>query len=59
MVTEIHELEATVPDRLDANISLFQVLMHAQHEGVFTYGDIRFGATTNRNDDENSNSPDD
>ena len=31
--------------------------MHAQHEGVLTYGDIRFGAITNRSDDENSNSP--
>lgn len=55
---DLLELEAaTVPDRLDANISLLQVLMHAQHEGVLTYGDIRFGAITNRNDDENSNSP--
>ena len=55
---DLLELEAaTVPDRLDANISLLQVLMHAQHEGVLTYGDIRFGAITNRNDDKNSNSP--
>ena len=30
--------------RLDANLSLLQVLMHAQHEGALTYGDIRFGA---------------
>ena len=55
---DLLELEAaTVPDRLDANISLLQVLMHAQHEGVLTYGDIRFGAITNRSDDENSKSP--
>ena len=55
---DLLELEAaTVPARLDANISLLQVLMHAQHEGVLTYGDIRFGAITNRSDDENSKSP--
>ena len=55
---DLLELEAaTVPARLDANISLLQVLMHAQHEGVLTYGDIRFGAITNRSDDQNSNSP--
>ncbi|MCS5534480.1 MAG: ATP-binding protein, partial [Candidatus Poseidoniales archaeon] len=29
--------------RLAANLTLLQVLMHAQHEGVLTYGDIRFG----------------
>ena len=45
---DLLELEsASVPSRLDANISLLQVLMHAQHEGVLTYGDIRFGAITN------------
>tara|TARA_B100000900_G_scaffold212123_1_gene179821 strand:- start:1137 stop:2492 length:1356 start_codon:yes stop_codon:yes gene_type:complete len=55
---DLLELEAaTVPDRLDANISLLQVLMHAQHEGVLTYGDIRFGAITNRSGEDNSNSP--
>ena len=55
---DLLELEAaTVPRRLDANISLLQVLMHAQHEGVLTYGDIRFGAITNRSDEDNSNSP--
>ena len=38
---DLLELEAAiVPTRLDANISLLQVLMHAQHEGVLTYGDI-------------------
>ena len=31
------------PERLEADISLLQVLLHAQHEGVLTYGDIRFG----------------
>ena len=55
---DLLELEAaTVPARLDTNISLLQVLMHAQHEGVLTYGDIRFGAITNRNDSMNYNSP--
>ena len=29
--------------RLDADIGLLRILMHAQHEGVLTYGDIRFG----------------
>ena len=42
---ELLELEASeVSERLDAKISLLQILMHAQHEGVLTYGDIRFGA---------------
>ena len=55
---DLLELEAaTVPDRLDTSISLLQVLMHAQHEGVLTYGDIRFGAITNRSDEENISSP--
>ena len=44
---ELLELAAdSVAERLDAKISLLQVLMHAQHEGVLTYGDIRFGAIT-------------
>ena len=55
---DLLELEAaTVPDRLDTSISLLQILMHAQHEGVLTYGDIRFGAITNRSDEENISSP--
>ena len=32
-----------VSNRLNADLSLLDVLMHAQHEGVLTYGDIRFG----------------
>ena len=28
---------------LQTNLSLLQVLMHAQHEGVLNFGDIRFG----------------
>ena len=40
---ELLEVEASeAPARLSAEISLLQVLMHAQHEGVLTYGDIRF-----------------
>jgi len=55
---DLLELEsASVPSRLDANISLLQVLMHAQHEGVLTYGDIRFGAITNQGDDTQTNPP--
>ena len=30
--------------KLETNLSLLQVLMHAQHEGVLNFGDIRFGA---------------
>ena len=41
---ELLEVEASeAPSRLSADISLLQVLLHAQHEGVLTYGDIRFG----------------
>ena len=55
---DLLELEASdVPLRLDANISLLQVLMHAQHEGVLTYGDIRFGAITRSDDSESSQPP--
>ena len=32
------------PSKLETNLSLLQVLMHAQHEGVLNFGDIRFGA---------------
>ena len=28
---------------LNSELSLLQILLHAQHEGVLTYGDIRFG----------------
>ncbi|MEC8541623.1 MAG: hypothetical protein VXY53_07270, partial [Candidatus Thermoplasmatota archaeon] len=55
---DLLELEASdVPVRLDANISLLQVLMHAQHEGVLTYGDIRFGAITKSDDTESLQPP--
>ena len=38
---ELHASDAAA--RLEADISLLQILLHAQHEGVLTYGDIRFG----------------
>ncbi|MEE2812230.1 MAG: AAA family ATPase [Candidatus Thermoplasmatota archaeon] len=38
-------------NRLAADLSLLQVLMHAQHEGVLTFGDIRFGLIQSRTDD--------
>jgi DNA-binding MarR family transcriptional regulator len=31
-------------DQLQTGLTLLQVLMHAQHEGVLNFGDIRFGA---------------
>ncbi|DAC11410.1 MAG TPA: hypothetical protein D7H86_07575 [Candidatus Poseidoniales archaeon] len=37
-----------VSNRLNADLSLLDVLMHAQHEGVLTYGDIRFGPIKQR-----------
>lgn len=38
------ELEANqAAVRLDADLSMLQILMHAQHEGVLVFGDIRFG----------------
>ena len=33
-----------VSTRLQTGLTLLQVLMHAQHEGVLNFGDIRFGA---------------
>ena len=37
--------------RLKAGLTLLQVLMHAQHEGVLNFGDIRFGAIVRSDDD--------
>ena len=48
---ELLEVEASeAPSRLSADISLLQVLLHAQHEGVLTYGDIRFGVISKNED---------
>ena len=38
------EIESgSAADRLQADMSVLQILLHAQHEGVLTFGDIRFG----------------
>ena len=43
---EIPASEAS--DRLRADLDLLSVLMHAQHEGALSYGDIRFGPIRNK-----------
>ena len=51
---ELLEIESSkAAERLATEISLLQILMHAQHEGVLTYGDIRFGKIkkSNQKDD--------
>ncbi|MEC9200694.1 MAG: AAA family ATPase [Candidatus Thermoplasmatota archaeon] len=45
-VLEIRADEAS--NKLQAGLSLLQILMHAQHEGVLNFGDIRFGALVAR-----------
>ena len=42
---------AQASTRLAAELTLLQVLMHAQHEGVLTFGDIRFGMIQKKEDD--------
>ena len=44
-----------VSTRLQTGLTLLQVLMHAQHEGVLNFGDIRFGAIISS--DEKNNNP--
>ena len=39
---EVKAAEAS--DLLETDLTLLQILLHAQHEGVLTYGDIRFGS---------------
>lgn len=39
-----------VAEKLETSLSLLQVLMHAQHEGVLNFGDIRFGAIVSSRD---------
>jgi hypothetical protein len=42
---ELLEVKAAeVSELLETDLSLLQILLHAQHEGVLTYGDIRFGS---------------
>ncbi len=48
-VLEIRADEAA--NKLHAGLSLLQILMHAQHEGVLNFGDIRFGALVRKNED--------
>jgi hypothetical protein len=43
--------------RLNAELTLLQVLLHAQHEGVLTYGDIRFGLVRKSKHDDKQNPP--
>ena len=49
---EIRADEAS--NKLQTELTLLQVLMHAQHEGVLNFGDIRFGAIIRS---EETNSP--
>ena len=47
------ELEASqAANRLQAEMSVLQILLHAQHEGVLTFGDIRFGLVTKKDEDD-------
>jgi len=48
-VLEIRADEAA--NKLHAGLSLLQILMHAQHEGVLNFGDIRFGALVRKYED--------
>ncbi|MBI87711.1 MAG: hypothetical protein CMB67_01600 [Euryarchaeota archaeon] len=42
---ELLEIRADeAANKLRAGLSLLQILMHAQHEGILNFGDIRFGA---------------
>lgn len=55
---ELLEVKAAdVPGLLAAELSLLQILLHAQHEGVLTYGDIRFGNIKKTGDGENLPQP--
>jgi len=48
-VLEIRADEAA--NKLHAGLSLLQILMHAQHEGVLNFGDIRFGSLVRKNEE--------
>ncbi len=49
---ELLEVRADeVASKLQTGLSLLQVLMHAQHEGVLNFGDIRFGTIVSQDDD--------
>lgn len=47
-ILEIRADEAA--NKLRAGLSLLQILLHAQHEGVLNFGDIRFGALVRKNE---------
>jgi hypothetical protein len=46
-----------VSKRLEADLSLLQILLHSLHEGVLTYGDIRFGPIRKNRDQEDGLPP--
>lgn len=49
---ELLEVKASESvEHLETELPLLQVLLHAQHEGVLTYGDIRFGAIRKPDDE--------
>tara|TARA_B110000444_G_scaffold261439_1_gene313541 strand:- start:4200 stop:5750 length:1551 start_codon:yes stop_codon:yes gene_type:complete len=49
---ELLELKAEeAGSHLQTELTLLQILLHAQHEGVLTYGDIRFGNIRRADDD--------
>ena len=54
-VLEIRADEAA--NKLHAGLSLLQILMHAQHEGVLNFGDIRFGALVRKNEEKPISGP--
>ena len=50
---DLLEVEANqAPTRISADISILQVLLHAQHEGILTFGDIRFGKISQGDSDD-------
>ena len=50
---DLLEVEAKqAPKRISAEISILQVLLHAQHEGILTFGDIRFGKISQGDSDD-------
>ena len=52
MEGELLEVKAAeAPGLLETDLTLLQILLHAQHEGVLTYGDIRFGSIRKTQDD--------
>ena len=48
-------LASDVSFKLETELSLLQILMHALHEGVLTYGDIRFGPIHKKEINSNNN----